>query len=243
MKKYPIAIKPFGNHTLLLEWPNEVDVNILDDILSFKEVLQNTYGPRFEYVASYNSLALIGRKVDFDFKRWETELSVMYQEMEQVLTTSRSLWKLPACYDSEFGLDIEEVAKQLQCSVDELIERHCSYEYTVFGIGFLPGFMYLGGLPKSLETRRKQTPRLHVPKGAVGLAGKQTGIYPQDSPGGWNIIGSCPIPIFNQEAEDPCFVNVGDKIKFVAIPRAEYELHKIEAEVGVYKFKKTELDA
>lgn len=125
-------------------------------------------------------------------------------------------------------------------STKELIEMHTKQPYLVYGIGFLPGFMYLGGLPEALETPRKSTPRLAVPKGSVGLAGKQTGIYPQDSPGGWNIIGNCPIPIFNINKEPPCFINVGDRVQFYPITKAEYELHRIEAEVGIYRIEKKE---
>ena len=103
--------------------------------------------------------------------------------------------------------------------------------------------MYLGGLPKALEIPRRKEPRLHVVKGSVGLAAKQTGVYPQDSTGGWNIIGRCPIPIFNAKAVKHCFVNVGDKIMFYQITRAEYDLRKIEGEVGIYTPEKVTLDA
>ena len=150
---------------------------------------------------------------------------------------------MPVCYDTDFGIDIEEVAINLKTSVSEVIKRHTSNEYTVYGIGFLPGFMYLGGLPENMESKRRAIPRLKVRKGAVGLAGKQTGIYPQESPGGWNIIGNCPIPIFNIKSEEPCFVQVGDKIKFTPISRAAYELHKIESEIGIYKPIKIVLNA
>ena len=103
--------------------------------------------------------------------------------------------------------------------------------------------MYLGGVPKELEIPRKSQPRAKVVKGAVGLAGKQTGVYPQDSPGGWNIIGNCSVPMFDPTEQSPCFVNVGDKVQFYAIERAEYDLHKIEGEVGIYKVEKIILDA
>ncbi len=121
---------------------------------------------------------------------------------------------------------------------EEVIRLHTGHTYVVYGIGFLPGFMYLGGLPETLEVPRKSAPRLEVRKGSVGLAGKQTGIYPQQSPGGWNIIGNCPIPLFNVEKEQPCFVNVGDRIQFYAINKGEYDLHQLQAEVGIYNVEK-----
>ena len=84
---------------------------------------------------------------------------------------------------------------------------------------------------------------MQVEKGAVGLAGKQTGLYPQESPGGWNIIGNCSVPIFDVKNEPPCFINMGDKIQFHSISRAEYDLYKIEGEVGIYQLEKIEIDA
>ena len=138
---------------------------------------------------------------------------------------------------------MEELAEKLGMSVDEVIQLHTTSRYTVYGIGFLPGFMYLGGLPSDLEIPRRSEPRLQVRQGAVGLAGKQTGIYPQESPGGWNIIGNCSVSMFSSKNDPPCFVNVGDKVQFHAIEKAEYDLHKIEGEVGIYKLEKTVLDA
>ena len=226
-----------------MEWPNEVDGNILNDILHYHEVLKGELSKDWVFVPSYNSLTIICQQANFDFPTIKGQLMEWYQNRKGTLVIKRNLWKLPVCYDLEFGADLEETAKKLFISVDELIQMHTSHEYTVYGIGFLPGFMYLGGLPKNLETKRKETPRLHVDKGSVGLAGKQTGIYPQDSPGGWNIIGRCSVPMFNLNLDNPCFVNVGDRIQFVPIDRATFDLRVIEAEVGIYQPEKIVLDA
>ncbi|KQC28986.1 5-oxoprolinase subunit PxpB [Flagellimonas eckloniae] len=243
MNKYPITIKPFGENAVLIEWPNKVEEVILDDILRFQAFLQLEIENDWEFIPAYNSLTLINLKTKIDFSTIEKQLLKMHKDSDSTSKRQNYLWKLPVCYDLEFGIDLEELSKELKMSIEELIKMHSSHEYIVYGIGFLPGFMYLGGLPKSLETQRKSEPRLKVEKGAVGLAGKQTGIYPQESPGGWNIIGNCPIPVFNLKSEEPCFVSVGDKIKFEAIPRAEYELHKIEGEVGIYTPEKIVLNA
>ena len=243
MKSYPITLKPFGKKAILIEWPNKVEEAILDDIIRFKTVLKTELDASLELIPAYNSISIISNSEDFNLKALEGKLLDLYKNKRTLVETKRTLWKLPVCYDSEFGIDLDEVASNLKMTSSELIKIHSSQKYTVYGIGFLPGFMYLGGLPTTTETKRRETPRLKVAKGSVGLAGKQTGIYPQESPGGWNIIGNCPIPIFNANADDPCFVNVGDKIKFESISRAEYELHKIEGEVGIYKPEKMSLDA
>ncbi|GMN09004.1 5-oxoprolinase subunit PxpB [Croceitalea sp. MTPC9] len=243
MKSYPITVKDFGKKAILVEWPIEIEEGILNDIIRFKTILKNQFKEGLEFVPAYNSLTIISSNDSFDLQDFKNELPRLYSDRKITVKTNKFLWKIPVCYDNEFGIDLEEVASHLKTSITELIESHSSYEYTVYGIGFLPGFMYLGGLPKSLETKRKKTPRLKVAKGAVGLAGKQTGIYPQESPGGWNIIGNCPIPIFNVDSEKPCFVQVGDKIKFESITRAEHDLFKIEGEVGIYQPEKIALDA
>jgi len=245
MNSYPIHTKPFGEHAILIEWPNEIERAILDDILIFIEHLKNTRLKEnsWEMVPAYNSLTLINREQMINHVSLSKDLIAWYDERRAVAKKSSYLWKLPVCYDLEFGIDLEEVAKIEGKTIEQIITLHTSCSYTVFGIGFLPGFMYLGGLPRDLETPRKAVPRLHVEKGAVGLAGKQTGIYPQNSPGGWNIIGNCPVPIFDTSKENPCFVNVGDTIQFYSITKAQYELHIIQAEVGLDLIKKIKMNA
>lgn len=245
MNSYPIQIKPFGVHAILIEWPSEIEHSILDDILTFKDyLLLNRFTDKeWEMVPAYNSLALINIHKKIDFIALSSELQNLYKERKEGAKKPTHSWRLPVCYDAEFGIDLEEVSKYTGKSIKQIITLHTSSTYTVYGIGFLPGFMYLGGVPKDLETPRKSTPRLNVKKGAVGLARKQTGIYPQDCPGGWNIIGNCPIPIFNAEKENPCIVSVGDSIQFYSITRAQFDLHIIQAEVGIDLLKKESTSA
>lgn len=245
MNSPEINIKPFGEHSILIEWPNEVNELILETILRFESFLRSDVltDKDWEMVPSYNSLLLINRKKSIDFTSMSIDVYAWYEGLRGTIKPDRYLWRLPVSYDLEFGLDLQEVSEKLNKSISEIIAMHTGTQYTVYGIGFLPGFMYLGGLDKGLEVPRKATPRSKVFKGAVGIAGKQAGIYPQESPGGWNIIGNCPVPIFDATKEDPCFVNVGDKIEFYAVSRAEYNLRKIEAEVGIYKPEKIKIDA
>lgn len=244
MKKFPITVKPFGESAVLIEWPPEVDGAILTEILDFVDAFKALGLPDWEMSVAYNSLTMVHRGDGMDFADTRDLLIDCHKGLKPTKNKrEQHLWTLPVCYDGEFGIDMEEVCKKLALSQEELIRHHTSHQYLVYGIGFLPGFMYLGGLPESLEIPRRADPRPQVAKGAVGLAAKQTGIYPQESPGGWNIIGNCPIPLFNPKAKQPGFVKVGDRVRFQSIERAEYELHKIEAEVGIYKPEKKLLDA
>ncbi len=240
-----IHTKPFGLHAVLVEWPKEVNEVILNNILQFETFLKNKCldGPDWEYVPAYNSLLVVNKKVTLEYLSFSEKLQNWYLNMGEITPYQRYLWRLPVSYENEFGIDLEEISNQLNIDINEVIALHTSHVYTVYGIGFLPGFMYLGGLPSVLETARKVTPRMLVKKGAVGIAGKQTGIYPQESPGGWNIIGNCPVPIFDATKKEPCFVSVGDQIQFYEVSRAKYELHKIEVEVGIYQPEKIKIDA
>lgn len=240
MGSFDIHIRSFGEQAIIITWPDRVEEAILEDIIAYKTHLQDTAfnSEAWELVAAYNSLTLINNQQSINLDQCEEILSNSYKSKWKNKTVTRWLWKLPVCYDTSFGIDLEEVAANLQMSVEEVVHMHTRQPYLVYGIGFLPGFMYLGGLPKTLETPRKSTPRLEVHKGSVGLAGKQTGVYPQVSPGGWNIIGNCPIPIFNVSKDPPCFIGVGDRVQFYKISKAAYELHQIEAEVGIYNIEK-----
>jgi KipI family sensor histidine kinase inhibitor len=236
-------MRSFGENAVVVEWPNKVSESILNDILRFESFLKTRQLENFEFVVAYNSLTLVNFSGIQNQESLQKDLLKWYKTIPPKNRVERFLWKLPVCYDSDFGIDLNETASKLGFSVEELIAAHTAHEYTVYGIGFLPGFMYLGGLPINLETSRRKEPRLKVEKGAVGLAGKQTGIYPQESPGGWNIIGNCPIPVFNSENENPCFVKVGDKVQFEAITKAKHDLYKIEEKVGIFNPEKIMLNA
>ncbi len=121
---------------------------------------------------------------------------------------------IPVCYDPSLGVDLPWVSSHLNLSVDEIISLHTSVAYRVYMIGFIPGFPYMGTLPKQLEVPRKQTPSLKIPMGSVAIAGKQTGIYPAEVPGGWQVIGRTPLKMFDPSTSPCSFLNAGDLVQF-----------------------------
>jgi inhibitor of KinA len=129
---------------------------------------------------------------------------------------------VPVCYDGEFAVDIAEVAKRAKLSIEKVVELHSSAEYRVVCVGFTPGFPYLSGLPRELATPRRATPRTQVPAGAVAIGGTQTGIYPQASPGGWNIIGRTPMRLFDSANDPPALLQAGDAVRFRRVNRKEF---------------------
>ena len=130
--------------------------------------------------------------------------------------------EIPVCYGGAFGPDLARVAAQAKLTPEEVIKRHSKATYLVYLIGFAPGFPYLGGLPKELATPRHAKPRMEVPAGSVGIAGEQTGIYPQVTPGGWNLVGATPQRLFRPDANPPVLLQAGDEVKFKPVTAEEF---------------------
>ena len=223
MSKFKLTYKPLGNSTILIEWPQEISTKILNDIRLFvsKIEIENHMGI-IECNYIYNSL-LISYNVDlFDFLTLKNKLKKLYKENVGTLTSNRTLWEIPVCYNEKFGVDLNVISLETKLSIDEIVAMHTAVNYTVYGIGFLPGFLYLGGLTEKLHFPRRNLPRMEVLKGSVGIGGNQTGIYPQTSPGGWQIIGKTPMNLFDISSEIPCFIAPADEVKFIPILKEEF---------------------
>lgn len=131
-------------------------------------------------------------------------------------------WKLPVCYGGEFGADLDEVAAACGLSAEAVAQLHAQAEFCVFMIGFMPGFPFMGGLPPALSVPRRREPRLRVPAGSVAITGGLTAIYPWQSPGGWQLIGRCPVPLFDVAAAAPSLLAPGDTVRFDPLPAPRY---------------------
>lgn len=134
--------------------------------------------------------------------------------------------EVPVCYGGEHGPDLGHVAERCGITVDEVVELHSGAEYLVHAIGFTPGFPYLGGLPDSLRTPRRESPRARVAAGSVGIGAAQTGVYPISSPGGWQLIGRTPLVLFRPEETPASLLRPGDRVRFRRISEVEFESWK-----------------
>ncbi|HLZ52796.1 MAG TPA: 5-oxoprolinase subunit PxpB [Candidatus Acidoferrum sp.] len=143
-------------------------------------------------------------------------------KMAKIALPEPQLVEIPVCYGGEYGPDLEDVAERHGMTVKRAIELHVSATYTVYFLGFVPGFAYLGELPKELATPRLPTPRKIVPPGSVGIAGNQTGVYPVATPGGWRLLGRTPAVMFQPERSEMSLLSIGDRVRFVAISREEF---------------------
>ena len=146
-----------------------------------------------------------------------------YQERAAALRLSKpKTIEIPVCYGDEFGPDLEHVAKIHALSAEQVIAQHCWQTYHAYFLGFAPGFAYLGDLPEIIATPRLETPRQQVPAGSVGIAGRQTAIYPFTTPGGWHLIGRTPLCLFRADCDPMSLISIGDRVRFRRISREEY---------------------
>ncbi|RCH56282.1 allophanate hydrolase subunit 1 [Mucilaginibacter hurinus] len=141
---------------------------------------------------------------------------------------------IPVCYGGKFGPDLSEVAAVNGLSEQQVIQLHNEAVYTVYMIGFVPGFAYLGGMNSLLATPRKQQPRVAVPAGAVGIGGNQTGVYPLATPGGWQLIGQTPLQLFDAASEQPSLLKAGDTVVFKPISADEFNNYLITGNAAAY---------
>ncbi|MET0299533.1 MAG: 5-oxoprolinase subunit PxpB [Flavitalea sp.] len=171
----------------------------------------------YDFTILHNSTILQGNTAIEKITWWIDRLNAgLYNE-----ATSKEIL-IPVCYDEKYGTDLNAVATQTGLSIDEIVHLHHSAAYTVAMIGFTPGFPYLSGLSPTLMVKRKSQPA-NVAAGAVGIAGAQTGIYPQQSPGGWHIIGRTPLVLFDYHDQEPAYFKTGTTIRFSPITKAEFE--------------------
>lgn len=224
----PYTYKRLGDKAIIIELPNEINEEYLSLLVYLKETISHERDDIQDIVIGYNSMTILYaddiENMEIEYQYFDTVIS---KTPEQIDLNSKT-WEIPVCYDIKLGIDLEELSGLKQLSVEQIIEKHSSPLYTVYFVGFLPGFLYLGGLEEVLHTSRKSTPRLRVAKGSVGIGGSQTGIYPQDTAGGWNIIGRTPISFFDVNATPPCFAKSGDKVKFKPITLEEYHNYPID---------------
>ena len=220
--KFGISIA--GENSLIVYFGAEPDAYIAAQVSKTAAHLRQSMGELLiDLVPSYASLLVIydPLKTDHYFVRAQIRSATqnLLQPSEQ---QQGNLISLPVYYSLESGPDLQELADNASLSVEQVIEIHQQTEYRVYAIGFAPGFAYLGEVDERIAAPRLATPRQKVPRGAVAIADRQTAVYPAQSPGGWNLIGLCPEPMFDPNAIPSMPVQAGDRVRFNAIDREQY---------------------
>ena len=220
-------IFPLGDNALTIELGNRITAETNDRVLRLARFFDlNCFEGLIEIVPAYSSLSVF-YDVSFvrrNFPDFPTAFEAIKNFTENALQNLDVLEKnkprlveIPICFDEKYALDLDSVAALHNLNRSEVIGIFLAPTYRVYMLGFLPGFAYMGEVDDRINTPRKQVPRFKVPKGSVGIAGKQTGIYSLASPGGWQIIGKTDIELFTPEAESPAFLQAGDLVKFYAV--------------------------
>jgi inhibitor of KinA len=176
-------------------------------------------------IPAYGSLLVQYDPFECSFERLLVSIEECLEEPVEMEFDAREPLDVPVSYGGEFGPDLEEVALLHQMTPERVVALHSSPVYDVYMIGFTPGFPYLGGLDERLITPRKKVPRKRVPGGSVGIADRQTGIYPIESPGGWQLIGRTPIKLFDPIGVEPFYLKPGDRLRFRPITKEEFDAH------------------
>ena len=209
-------IMPLGDAALLIQLGDEIVISINQRVHAFAAVLDaSPIEGLVETVPAYGTLILHYDPLILTCAKISKWVRAKLDQVEDTKLRKPRQVQIPVRYGGEFGVDLEFVASNCGLSVGDVIRLHSTRTYTVYMMGFTPGFPYMGKLDGAIVTPRLQTPRTHVPAGTVAIAGFQTGIYPIDSPGGWQLIGWTSLRLFDLESESPFLFSPGDEVKFV----------------------------
>ncbi len=231
-----MQIKPYGDQALIVEFENKIDLKINNQVIALYQSLEGIQGIKY-LIPAYHTLTIGLDEVN-------TNTGHIYQAIEQFKSSTKintesesKILTIPVCYDSPYDLDMRDVSLITGLSRDVVIEIHSSKTYQVFMLGFLAGFAYMGETDSRIHCPRKSVPRKEVPQGAVGLAGAQTGIYPVEAPGGWQIIGRTPIPLFNPSSQQPAQLKPGQQVRFRPISMDEFKLIELKLSEDLYQME------
>ncbi|MGC1404959.1 MAG: 5-oxoprolinase subunit PxpB [Thermodesulfobacteriota bacterium] len=220
---HPIVL-PIGDSAVSVEFGSAIDPLINQQVQAlFNKLKGEPPEGVIDLIPTYRSLLVNYDPFALSFKDLQTIIFSFGDLSKGVIETTSRLVEIPVCYGKEFGSDLKEVAAFLHLTEEEVIEIHSKVLYYVYMIGFTPGFPYMGGLDPMLFMPRKKVPREFVPAGTVGIADQQTGIYPLDSPGGWQLIGRTPVKLFDLGRKEPFYLKPGDRVKFKPISEEEFE--------------------
>lgn len=224
-----IRLEIAGENSLMLYFSDKgqessvITPNINSNVQQADQLIRQNFKTEIvDLIPSYASILVVFNLFEIDHHNLRNKLKELLKQCNTTSNKQGRLVELPAYYSLESGIDLPRIAKHAKLTVEQVITLHQAQEYRVYAIGFAPGFAYLGEVDDRIAMPRLTTPRIKVPKGAIAIADRQTAVYPAQSPGGWNLIGLCPIDMFNAQAEPTMPVEVGDRVKFVAIDKQQY---------------------
>lgn len=232
-------IRLAGDSAVTVELGSEISPAINSQIRAFTIALNESNLPGIvEVVPTYCSLMVQYDPGVIGYNALVKKLKSLLGQLDHIQIPPSDVLEIPVLYGGEAGPDLEFVAQHNNKTPEEVIKIHTSAEYLIYMLGFTPGFTYLGGMDESIATPRLKQPRVKIPAGAVGIAGSQTGVYPIDSPGGWQLIGRTPVRMYDPNRADPILPKAGEYIKFYAITQEEFDEIARQEAAGTYVCKR-----
>lgn len=237
---FDLSIRPLGDAAIVVQLGEGISPTVHTKVKNVMQAIEeNPFIGFVEALPAYNNVTIYydpvtvffaypEMKEQTAFEKASAFIHNIVEQLDDMETVASTIIDIPVVYGGEFGPDLEEVAAHTHLSEEEVIHIHSSNEYLVYMIGFAPGFPFLGGMDERIATPRKESPRLAIPAGSVGIAGKQTGVYPLVTPGGWQIIGRTPTKLFLPDRNPPSLLNSGDTIRFVPISEEQFHQWKEE---------------
>ena len=222
--KEKISISPRGDNAVQITFGNEINEEINQEIRKyFFALIQENIEGVVEVIPSYCHLNVIYNGETYFYEEILDKLYIVKEKFSDINIPEAKIINIPVLYGEEYGPDIENVAAHNNLSAQEVIDIHSSGKYLIYMLGFTPGFPYLGGMDEKISTPRLKEPREKIWAGSVGIAGNQTGIYPIESPGGWQIIGRTPLKLFDVNRKPEILLQAGDYISFYPISKEEFD--------------------
>lgn len=225
-----IDIAPLGDSAVILQFGTTIDLLSHRKIQTLSALLDKRQIPgMIEYVPAFTTITVFYNPLQVSYTELSSSLQELVSAMKDTEEQVARTVEIPVLYGGEFGPDLNFVAEHNGLSPQEVVDIHANGEYLVYMIGFAPGFPYLGGMSERIAAPRRESPRLSIPAGAVGIAGKQTGVYPISTPGGWQLIGRTPLALFRPHENPPSLLSAGDIVRFRPISQEEYDAYKEDA--------------
>lgn len=236
-------ILPCGECAVTVEFSREMDPRAGEAVIRLAGELRSRNGAGIlEVIPTYRSVTICYDPFTISLKEVQKTVAVcMRRSRRAQQNESVRRFYIPVCYGGRFGMDLEYIARKTGLDMREIVRRHISREYPINMIGFLPGFPYLSDMDETIAAPRLENPRELIPAGSVGIGGKQTGVYPIASPGGWRLIGRTPVRLYDPHRDPPVLYRAGDRIRFYPVSEQEYARIEAEVLVGSYTVKMEEV--
>ena len=231
-----IKLLTAGDSSILIQFGNTIDPAINRKIAATVQLMREQHiNGVTDVIPAFCSLLINYDPRVISYEQIKRRMEALVKIDVTAGDTRKRVFEIPVCYGGVYGPDIQNIADHAGLSVEEVIQIHTSQDYLIYMLGFLPGFTYLGGLDERIHTPRLANPRIRIPAGSVGIGGSQTGIYPMDSPGGWQLMGQTPVKTYDPERKPPILVEAGDYIRFVPIDEDEFNRIKALVDKNEYQ--------